>query len=260
MASSRIKNSITNILTGAFGQILNIVLNFALRTVFLYSLGKEYAGINGVLSGVLQVLNLANLGIDGAIVYAMYKPLAEKNTEQAKALVAFYRRAYRIIGSVIVVVGVALIPVLPYLLKDSTELVDIRIAAFGNRVFRFPDAVQPAEAESAERAHPHRVRPAVVAGDEGVLPPERPYAHPVRGVARGQDREGRVRKAARWPQAHIGTAAERPPHRIASRKAAAPARLLSQNSAQHRFDAGRSFSSPFCGGQRRKGARRTRSA
>ena len=127
MASSRIKNSITNILTGAFGQILNIVLNFALRTVFLYSLGKEYAGINGVLSGVLQVLNLANLGIDGAIVYAMYKPLAEKNTEQAKALVAFYRRAYRIIGSVIVVVGVALIPVLPYLLKDSTELVDIRI-------------------------------------------------------------------------------------------------------------------------------------
>ena len=88
MASSRIKNSITNILTGAFGQILNIVLNFALRTVFLYSLGKEYAGINGVLSGVLQVLNLANLGIDGAIVYAMYKPLAEKNTEQAKALTA----------------------------------------------------------------------------------------------------------------------------------------------------------------------------
>ena len=60
MASSRIKNSITNILTVAFGQILNIVLNFALRTVFLYSLGKEYAGINGVLSGVLQVLHLAN--------------------------------------------------------------------------------------------------------------------------------------------------------------------------------------------------------
>ena len=67
MASSRIKNSITNILTGAFGQLLEIVLNFALRTVFLYFLGKEYAGINGVLSGVLQVLNLANLGIDGAI-------------------------------------------------------------------------------------------------------------------------------------------------------------------------------------------------
>lgn len=127
MASSRIKNSITNILTGAFGQILNIVLNFALRTVFLYFLGKEYAGINGVLSGVLQVLNLANLGIDGAIVYAMYKPLAEKNIDQSKALVAFYRKAYRLIGFLILAVGLALIPVLPYLLKDSTELVDIRI-------------------------------------------------------------------------------------------------------------------------------------
>ena len=37
------------------------MLNFALRTVFLYFLGKEYAGINGVLSGVLQVLNLVNV-------------------------------------------------------------------------------------------------------------------------------------------------------------------------------------------------------
>lgn len=107
--------------------MLNIVLNFTMRTAFLYFLGKEYAGINGVLSGVLQVLNLANLGIDGAIVYAMYKPLAEKNTDQSKALVAFYRKAYRIIGFVIVGVGTALIPVLPYLLKDSTELVDIRV-------------------------------------------------------------------------------------------------------------------------------------
>ena len=103
------------------------MLNFALRTVFLYFLGKEYAGINGVLSGVLQVLNLANLGIDGAIVYAMYKPLAEKNIDQSKALVAFYRKAYRLIGFLILAVGLALIPVLPYLLKDSTELVDIRV-------------------------------------------------------------------------------------------------------------------------------------
>ena len=127
MASSRIKNSITNILTGAVGQILDIVLNFAVRTVFLYFLGKEYAGINGVLASVLQVLNLANLGIDGAIVYAMYKPLAENNIEQSKALVAFYRKAYRIIGLAILAVGAALIPALPYLIKDSTALVDIRI-------------------------------------------------------------------------------------------------------------------------------------
>ena len=61
MASSRIKNSITNILTEAFGQLLEIVLNFALRTVFLYFLGKEYAGINGVLSGVLAAMLILSL-------------------------------------------------------------------------------------------------------------------------------------------------------------------------------------------------------
>ena len=104
-----------------------MLLNFALRTAFLYILGQEYAGINGLLANVLQVLNLANLGIDGAIIYAMYKPLAEEDIGKVQALIGFYRKAYRIIGFAIIVIGCALIPVLPYLLKDTTELVDIRI-------------------------------------------------------------------------------------------------------------------------------------
>ena len=57
----------------------------------------------------------------------MYKPVAENDTEKVKTLMDFYRRSYRIVGFVLLAVGMALIPALPYLAKGSTGLVDLKI-------------------------------------------------------------------------------------------------------------------------------------
>ena len=127
MSSSRAENSIRNVFAGAVGQVLNMALSFVVRTVFIHTLTETYLGINGLLTSVLSMLNLANLGIDGAIIFAMYKPVAEKDTEKTKSLLRFYRNAYRIIGWVILIVGFGLTPLLPYLAKGSTDLVDLRI-------------------------------------------------------------------------------------------------------------------------------------
>jgi len=105
-----------------------MALGFVVRTVFIHTLTETYLGINGLLSSVFSVLNLANLGIDGAIVFALYKPVAENNTAKTKSLMRFYRNAYRIIGWVILAAGLALTPFLTYLTKGGTELVDLRIA------------------------------------------------------------------------------------------------------------------------------------
>ena len=103
------------------------LLSFLTRTVFIYCLGEEYTGINGLFISILTVLNLAELGVGSSIVFAMYKPVAENDTEKIKALMDFYRRAYRIVGFVFLTVGLGLIPALPYLAKGSTGLVDLRI-------------------------------------------------------------------------------------------------------------------------------------
>ena len=68
-----------NFFIGSLGLLLKVILNFTVRTVFIYTLSEAYLGINGLLTSVLTVLNLANLGMDAAIVYAMYKPVAEKD-------------------------------------------------------------------------------------------------------------------------------------------------------------------------------------
>ena len=79
---SRSEYSIMNILTGFGGYFLNTLLGYICRIVFVQCLNADYLGINGLLTNILSMLSLAELGIGGAIGYALYKPIAEKDNEK----------------------------------------------------------------------------------------------------------------------------------------------------------------------------------
>ncbi len=117
--SDRIKNTKRNAIWGIVNKFIAILLPFITRTVLIYVLGVEYVGINGLFSSILQVLSLAELGFSGAIVYSMYKPLAENNKAVVCALLQFYKKIYRCIGGIVLIIGVALIPFLKYLISGS---------------------------------------------------------------------------------------------------------------------------------------------
>ena len=76
---SRTEYSLLNIATGVGGYALSVVLSLVNRMVFTRCLSAEYLGISGLFSNVLSMLSLAELGVSGAIVYALYKPLAEND-------------------------------------------------------------------------------------------------------------------------------------------------------------------------------------
>ena len=76
---SRTEYSILNILTGIGGYFLNTIIGFVCRMVFVRCLSADYLGVNGLFTNVLTMLSLAELGVGGAIVYALYKPLAEND-------------------------------------------------------------------------------------------------------------------------------------------------------------------------------------
>ena len=128
--SSRTSNSAKNVSTSLVGQLLAILLNFAVRTVFIYTLTESYLGINGLLSSILSVLTLTDLGLANVMVYALFKPMAERDVEKAKSLLRFYRNAFRTVGLVFFALGMALLPFLPYLAKGSTDLVDLKLVYF----------------------------------------------------------------------------------------------------------------------------------
>lgn len=123
---SRARNTARNTLFGAAMFVTKMLLQFAVRAVFNRYFITEYLGLNGLYSNILNVLSLAELGVGNAIVYSMYKPIADNDTEQIKSLVTLYRKLYIIIGIVITVIGLAIIPALPFLIKDTPN-VDINL-------------------------------------------------------------------------------------------------------------------------------------
>lgn len=113
--------------TGVVGQITTILLGFATRTVFIYTLGKSFLGISSLFANILQVLNVTDLGLGTAIVYSLYKPIAEDDKEKILAIMTLYKKAYRVIGGIIFGAGICLIPFLPFLTKGKGDLVNVTV-------------------------------------------------------------------------------------------------------------------------------------
>ncbi len=115
-----------NIVWGFANKACTLLLPFASRTMLIYVLGVEYVGLTSLFTSLLSVLSLAELGVGTALVYAMYKPIVEGDNAKVSALLALYRKWYRIIGVVILVVGICLIPFLSYLVSGDVP-VDINL-------------------------------------------------------------------------------------------------------------------------------------
>lgn len=128
-STSRTKNSSLNLVTTFGQQLLNMTLRFAVRTVFVYTLGKSYLGINGLFADILSMLSLAEFGFDAAIGYKLYKPLVERDERTIRMYLSFFKQIYRVVSCVILGLGLLLIPALPVLIKDYDLLAELGINA-----------------------------------------------------------------------------------------------------------------------------------
>lgn len=127
IAMTRIRYTYKNFLANSFHVVLALVNSFAVRTVFIYTLGKEYLGISGLFGNILSLLTLAELGIGTAIAFKLYKPLAEKDKNRIAVLMNFYKSAYQVISAFIMVTGLLILPFLKYIIKDNVDFVNINL-------------------------------------------------------------------------------------------------------------------------------------
>ena len=128
MANSRTKNTLLNTASGIAVKIISLFAAFITRTVFIRSLGIQYAGVSGVFTDVLTMLSFVEMGIGSAIVFALYKPIAKNDEVQILKLMNAYKKIYSAIAAVILILGLTLIPFLNYLIKDVPNIVeDIRV-------------------------------------------------------------------------------------------------------------------------------------
>lgn len=121
-SESRTKSSIKNIIYTVGGQLTNQLLAFVVRTVFIKTLDAEYLGVNGLFTNILSFLSLAEMGVGSALVFSMYKPMADHDEEQLKMYMTVYRRVYTFIGILVLTIGFSLTPFLDFFMKQRPDI------------------------------------------------------------------------------------------------------------------------------------------
>lgn len=124
---SRTNNSLRNIKYSLIGLFIYILLTYFARIIFLKYLNAEYLGLNGLFYDILSVLSIAELGIASAISYCLYKPLNEHNEAKIQSIMLFFKKAYRVIGFIVLTAGIILSFFLSFFIKDMPEIPNINI-------------------------------------------------------------------------------------------------------------------------------------
>ncbi len=119
MELNRTQNTIRNISTGIVGKAVGLTMPFIVRTVLLHKMGAGYTGLGSLFASILQVLSVAELGFTSAIIFSLYKPVAQGDKKEICELLALYRRIFQIVGSVITIAGCLVLPFLPLLIKGE---------------------------------------------------------------------------------------------------------------------------------------------
>ena len=126
---NRTQNSSFNLFVSLFAQVVQIVLKFATRTLFIRTLGSAFLGVNGLFTDILALLSITELGFDTAINFKLYKPISEKDYHRLSALMKFYRNIYIVVSFSVFVLGLSITPFLRFLISDYDSLAEIGLNA-----------------------------------------------------------------------------------------------------------------------------------
>ena len=116
----RTKNSIYNIISNLAIILLQTVLVFAVRIIFVRNLNVEYLGLQGLFNNIISMLSLADMGLSISICFSLYEPLAKQNYEKVSAIMSFFRKVYWILATGILSIGFLLVPFIHNLANGYT--------------------------------------------------------------------------------------------------------------------------------------------
>ncbi len=122
----RIENSLKNFGTGLGMNLVKSLFAFISRTVFISVLGASYLGVNGLLTNVLSMLSLAELGVGTAINFSLYRPVAEGDNKKITLLMSFYKKAYRWIALLVFCAGLILMMFLDVIIKNPGDVKNLK--------------------------------------------------------------------------------------------------------------------------------------
>lgn len=117
---SRTKKFLLNSFTTAFFQVIVMIAGFITPRIMLNSYGSEINGLISSLNQFIVYFNLVEAGLSGAAIYALYKPLAEKDYKAINGVVSAAKTFYLQSGYIFVSLTVGLACLYPLFVKSDS--------------------------------------------------------------------------------------------------------------------------------------------
>lgn len=109
------------------GQLLTVLLTFISRIVFIRYFTENYLGVSGLFNSILTMLSLAELGVGNAMIYSLYRPVAEKDETSIRRLMNLYALLYRFVAAVVAAMGLIFLPFLDYFIKGDPGIPHLKL-------------------------------------------------------------------------------------------------------------------------------------
>lgn len=115
----RVHKSIKNAKVNLIFYFLSLFFAFFSRDIFLQCLGAEFIGLTGTLGNILGYLNLAELGVGGAISFFLFKPIQSHDRERINEIISVFGFLYRKIGLFILFAGILVSCFFPFIFSKE---------------------------------------------------------------------------------------------------------------------------------------------
>lgn len=114
------KRNIFNFLSDFLPQILIALLGIFKIKIFLQYLGNNTLGLYQLYSQLFSYLAIIEIGISSGILYSLYKPTTEKDFLKLKKLYNGANYSFKIIGTIIIILGCILSLFVSFFIKDNS--------------------------------------------------------------------------------------------------------------------------------------------
>ena len=116
------KKSILNVTVSVGSRLIIMVLAIAVKRSLIRTCGNDVNGLNSLYLSIIGFLTVAELGVGSAISFCMYRPIVEGDIKKVSALYHLFRKWYQAVGTIMLMAGLALMPVLHLFAKDYAQL------------------------------------------------------------------------------------------------------------------------------------------
>ena len=116
----RTKSTIINFITDAVPQVIILILGLVKVKLFLRVLGDEQLGLYQLYGQIVAYLVLLEGGVGSAMLFRLYKPIADKDTEKISQTVCAGKVIFNVVGIIILLCGLGVSFFVNNFIKESS--------------------------------------------------------------------------------------------------------------------------------------------